>query len=295
MHFPEPVISMAIEPRTKADRDKLMEVLRRLSEEDPTFKTKTNEETGQLIISGMGELHLEIIKGRMLREFKLSAKVGKPEVAYRETITTPCSAEGKFVRQTGGRGQYGHVVINVLPGGKGSGIVIENEIKGGAVPREYVKAATEGIREACCSGPLAGYFMVDMKVVIKDGSYHEVDSSDLAFKCAGSIALKEAVRRGDPVLLEPIMDVEITTPPEYMGEIINDLNARRGRVRETETKSGAHIISAFIPLAEMFGYATAIRSLTKGRASYSMEPSTFEKIPKHREEQLLDYRSRDKG
>jgi len=289
MHFPEPVISMAIEPRTKADREKLGESLRRLAEEDPTFRTKTNEETGQLIISGMGELHLDIIKDRMLREFKVEAKVGKPEVAYRETITKACAGEGRFVRQTGGHGQYGHIILEAGPGGKGTGVVVESEIKGGAVPREYVRAATEGIMESCTSGPLGGYSMVDLKVVIKDGSYHEVDSSDMAFKIAGAMALKDALRRGAPVLLEPIMDVEVTTPAEFLGDVIGDLNARRGKIHEMESRPEAHIVRAFVPLAEMFGYATAIRSVTRGRASYSMEPSCFEKVPKQKEEQLLDW------
>ncbi|MCX6338305.1 MAG: elongation factor G [Candidatus Aureabacteria bacterium] len=288
MQFPEPVISMAIEPRTKADREKLTMSLRRLAEEDPTFKMKTNEETAQLIISGMGELHLDIIKDRLLREFKVSARVGAPEVAYRETITIPSSGEGKFIRQSGGRGQYGHVIIEIAPGEKGSGIVVENEITGGAIPREYVRAATAGIRDACYTGPLGGYSMVDMKIVIKDGSYHEVDSSDMAFQIAGSLSLKDAVRRGKPVLLEPIMDVEITTPSEYLGDVISDVNARRGKVREMESRVGTNIVRASVPLAELFGYATAIRSLTSGRASYSMEPRCFEKIPKHREEQLLN-------
>jgi elongation factor G len=289
MHFPEPVISMAIEPRTKADREKLGESLRRLSEEDPTFRTKTNEETGQLIISGMGELHLDIIKDRMLREFNVDAKVGKPEVAYRETITKPCAGEGKFIRQTGGHGQYGHIVLEAAPGEKGSGIVVESEIKGGAVPREYVRAATQGIEESCTSGPLGGYSMVDMKVVIKDGSYHEVDSSDMAFKVAGSMAIKDAMRHGNPVLLEPIMDVEVTTPAEFLGDVIGDINARRGKVREMESRPDSHIVRASVPLAEMFGYATAMRSLSRGRASYSMEPACFEKVPKQKEEKLLDW------
>jgi elongation factor G len=292
MQFPEPVIAMAIEPRTMADREKLLDVLRRLSEEDPTFKTKVDQETGQLIISGMGELHLEILKERMLREFKVPAKIGKPEVAYRETITTASSAEGRFIRQSGGRGQYGHVVIEVEPGEKKSGIIIEERVKSGVIPREFIKNAMEGIREACYSGPLAGYAMVDMKITITDGSHHEVDSSDIAFKTAGAIALKTAVRKGNPVLLEPIMDVEITTPGDYLGEIINDVNSRRGRIREMESRSGAHIVRAYIPLADMFGYATAIRSLTRGRASYSMEPFSFEKVPKHKEEKLLDWRRR---
>ena len=289
MHFPEPVISMAIEPRTKADREKLGESLRRLAEEDPTFKTRTNEETGQLIISGMGELHLEIIKDRMIREFKVEAKVGKPEVAYRETITNACSGEGKFIRQTGGHGQYGHIVLEAAPGEKGSGIVVESGIKGGVVPREYVRAATEGVEEACASGPLGGYSMVDMKIVIKDGSYHEVDSSDMAFKVAGAMAIKDAVRRGGAVLLEPIMDVEVTTPAEFLGDIIGDLSARRGKIREMESRPESRIVRASVPLAEMFGYATAMRSLTRGRAVYSMEPACFEKVPKQREEQLLDW------
>jgi elongation factor G len=292
MNFPDPVVSMAIEPRTKADREKLLDVLHKLSEEDPTFKVKTDEETGQLIIAGMGELHLEILKERMLEDFKVSAKVGKPEVAYRETVDNAGTGEGRFIKQTGGRGHYGHVLIDVAPGERGSGIVVEGAVKRGAVPAEYVRAASDGIRESAASGPLGGYEMVDMKITIRDGSYHEVDSTDMAFKYAGMMAFRNALQRCEPVLLEPVMDVEVTTPEEYLGEIINDVNARRGRIREMESRSGARIIRAFIPLADMFGYATAIRSLTKGRASYSMEPASFEKVPRQREEQLLDWRKR---
>lgn len=286
--FPEPVLSMAIEPNTKADRDKMATALQRLAEEDPTFRVTTNAETGQTIISGMGELHLDIIKDRMFREFNVQATAGRPQVAYRETCTQTAEGEGKFIRQSGGRGQYGHVVVRLEPAAKGSGVVVENKVVGGAIPKEYIPAAEAGILEAAQTGVLAGYPMVDIKVTIVDGSYHEVDSSELAFKLAGSFAFKDAARKAAPVLLEPIMDVEIITPEEYMGDVIGDINSRRGRVNQLETRAASTIVHATVPLAEMFGYATALRSLTKGRASYSMEPLNFERVPDNILAQLLD-------
>jgi elongation factor G len=286
--FPEPVISMAIEPNTKADRDKMSIALQRLAEEDPTFRVTTNPETGQTIISGMGELHLDIIKDRMFREFNVGANAGRPQVAYRETITRPARAEGKFIRQSGGRGQYGHAVIHIEPAPKASGLTIENNIVGGAIPKEFIPAVEEGIREAAQTGVLAGYPMVDLKVQILDGSYHEVDSSEIAFKMAGSFAFKEAARKASPILLEPIMDVEVITPEEHLGDVIGDLNSRRGRITHIEPRPTSTIIHAMVPLAEMFGYATALRSLTKGRASYSMEPASFEKVPDNILNQILD-------
>ncbi|HUI07455.1 MAG TPA: elongation factor G [Verrucomicrobiae bacterium] len=286
--FPEPVISMAIEPNTKADRDKMSAALQRLAEEDPTFRLTTNQETGQTIISGMGELHLDIIKDRMFREFNVGATAGRPQVAYRETITKPAEAEGKFIRQSGGRGQYGHAVITIAPGDKGSGIVVENEIVGGAIPKEYIPAVEDGIIEAAQTGVLGGYPMVDVKVEIIDGTYHEVDSSEIAFKMAGSFAFKEAARKAGAILLEPIMDVEAITPEEHMGDVVGDLNSRRGKISHIEPRSTSTIVHARVPLAEMFGYATALRSLTKGRASYSMEPAAFEKVPENVLAQILD-------
>src|SRR6266568_3620882 len=277
--FPEPVISMAVEPKTRADRDKMGEGLQRLAEEDPTFRCFTNEETGQLIIAGMGELHLEIIRDRLFREFKVDASAGAPQIAYRETITKPAEGEGKFIRQSGGRGQYGHAVIQVQPNEKGKGVEIENKIVGGAIPKEYIPAVRDGIEEAVAGGVLAGYPVVDVKVAIVDGTFHEVDSSELAFKMAGIFALKDAFKKAGPILLEPIMKVEVTTPDEYQGDLLGDINRRRGTITGIEAKSGQTILNAEVPLAEMFGYATAIRSLSKGRASYSMEPLAFEQVP----------------
>jgi len=294
--FPEPVISMAIEPNTKADRDKMAAALQRLAEEDPTFRLSTNQETGQTIISGMGELHLDIIKDRMFREFNVQAVAGKPQVAYRETITKSVTdVEGKFIRQSGGRGQYGHVVINMKPGEKGSGVVVENKIVGGTIPKEYIPAVEDGILDAAQTGVLGGYPMVDVHVEIVDGSFHEVDSSEIAFKLAGSFAFKEAARRAGAILLEPVMDVEVITPEEHMGDVIGDLNSRRGRIGHIEPRSNTTIIHAVVPLAQMFGYATALRSLTKGRASYSMEPLNFEKVPDNILEQILDTNARSGG
>ncbi len=276
--FPEPVISMAVEPKTKADRDKMSEGLQRLAEEDPTFRCFTNEETSQLIIAGMGELHLEIIIDRLKREFKVEANVGAPQIAYRETITGSAEGEGKFIRQSGGRGQYGHAVIK-LEANKGKGVEVNNKVVGGAIPREYIPAVINGIEEAIRSGVYAGYQVIDVKVDVIDGSFHEVDSNELAFKMAGIFALKDAFKKANPILLEPIMKVEVTTPDEYQGDLLGDVNRRRGVINGIDAKAGQTILNAQVPLAEMFGYATAIRSLSKGRASYSMEPLNFEQVP----------------
>jgi elongation factor G len=286
--FPEPVISMAVEPKTKADRDKMSEGLQRLAEEDPTFRCFTNEETGQLIIAGMGELHLEIIIDRLKREFKVEASVGAPQIAYRETITKPADGEGKFIRQSGGRGQYGHACIQIQPNEKGKGIEIENKIVGGAIPKEYIPAVIDGIEEAIRGGVYAGYQVIDLKAQIVDGTFHEVDSNELAFKMAGIFALKDAFKKAGPILLEPIMKVEVTTPDEYQGDLLGDINRRRGTIVGIDAKAGQTILNAHVPLAEMFGYATAIRSLSKGRASYSMEPFSFEQVPSSIEKAILD-------
>ena len=277
--FPEPVISMAVEPKTKADREKMGEGLQRLAEEDPTFRCFTNEETGQLIIAGMGELHLEIIRDRLFREFKVEANAGAPQIAYRETITKGADGEGKFIRQSGGRGQYGHACIKIEPNEKGKGIEVENKIVGGAIPKEYIPAVIDGIEEAIKGGVLAGYQMIDIKAQVVDGTFHEVDSNELAFKMAGIFAFKDAAKKAGMILLEPVMKVEVTTPIEYQGEIVGDISRRRGSIQNIDSKSGQVIVNAHVPLAEMFGYATAIRSLSKGRASYSMEPLTFEQVP----------------
>ncbi len=277
--FPEPVISMSIEPKTKADQEKMGNALARLAAEDPTFRVSTDEETGQTIIAGMGELHLEIIRDRMVREFKVEAEAGKPQIAYRETITKSSDGEGKFVRQTGGKGQYGHVVIKMDPAEKGKGIQVLNEIVGGVIPKEFIKPATEGIMEGSKNGTIAGYAVVDFTARIVDGSFHPVDSSEIAFKMAGIFAFKEAMKAAGPILLEPIMKVEVTVPEEYQGDIMGDINRRRGQVQGMEMREGACIIAALVPLETMFGYATDIRSLSKGRASYSMEPSHFDQVP----------------
>jgi elongation factor G len=288
MKFPEPVISVAIEPKTKADQDKLATALQKLSEEAPTFRVHTDEETGQTIIAGMGELHLEIIVDRMMREFKVDANIGRPQVAYRETIRKQVlKVEGKFVRQTGGRGQYGHVVINMYPQTPGGGFVFEDKIVGGVVPREYIGPAEQGMKEAMETGILAGYPMVDVRVELIDGSYHDVDSNEMAFKIAGSMAFKEAVRRADPVLLEPIMDVEVVTPIDYMGDVIGDLSSRRGKIGGMTQRGEAQVIGASVPLSEMFGYSTQLRSLTQGRAVYSMQFSRYEEVPKSKAEEII--------
>src|SRR5690349_6129960 len=286
--FPEPVISMAVEPKTRADRDKMSEGLQRLAEEDPTFRWFTNQETSQLIIAGMGELHLEIIIDRLKREFKVEANVGAPQIAYRETITKAAEGEGKFIRQSGGRGQYGHALITIQPNEKGKGVEIENKIVGGAIPKEYIPAVIDGIEEAIKGGVYAGYQMIDVKAQVTDGTFHEVDSNELAFKMAGIFAFKDAAKKAGMILLEPIMKVELTTPDEYQGDLIGDVTRRRGIILSIEAKSGQTIVNANVPLAEMFGYATAIRSLSKGRASYSMEPLTFEQVPNSILEKILD-------
>ncbi|HEV2327321.1 MAG TPA: elongation factor G [Verrucomicrobiae bacterium] len=286
--FPDPVISMAVEPKTQQDRDKMSEGLQRLAEEDPTFRCFTNEETGQLIIAGMGELHLEIIRDRLFREFKVEANAGAPQIAYRETILKPAEGEGKFIRQSGGRGQYGHALVKVQPNERGKGVEIENEIVGGAIPKEYIPAVIDGIEEAVKGGVYAGYQVIDIKVQVVDGTFHEVDSNELAFKMAGIFALKDAFKKANPILLEPIMKVEVTTPDEYQGDLLGDINRRRGIINGIEAKQGQTILNAQVPLAEMFGYATAIRSLSKGRASYSMEPLTFEQVPNSVLSSILD-------
>ena len=277
--FPEPVISMAVEPKTKQDRDKLSEGLQRLAEEDPTFRCFTNEETGQLIIAGMGELHLEIIIDRLKREFKVEANTGAPQIAYRETITKDAEGEGKFIRQSGGKGQYGHACIKVYPNEKGKGVEVVDEIVGGAIPKEFIPKVIDGIEEAIKGGVYAGYQVIDIKVEVVDGSFHEVDSNELAFRMAGIFALKDAFKKAGPILLEPLMKVECTTPDEYQGDLLGDINRRRGTIVSIEAKNGQTVLNAQVPLAEMFGYATAIRSLSKGRASYSMEPLTFAQVP----------------
>ena len=277
--FPEPVISMAVEPKTKQDRDKLSEGLQRLAEEDPTFRCFTNEETGQLIIAGMGELHLEIIVDRLKREFKVEANTGAPQIAYRETITKNAEGEGKFIRQSGGKGQYGHACIKVYPNEKGKGVEVVDEIVGGSIPKEFIPKVIDGIEEAIKGGVYAGYQVIDIKVEVVDGSFHEVDSNELAFRMAGIFALKDAFKKAGPILLEPLMKVECTTPDEYQGDLLGDINRRRGTIVSIEAKNGQTVLNAQVPLAEMFGYATAIRSLSKGRASYSMEPLTFAQVP----------------
>ncbi len=279
MHFPAPVISVAVEPKTKADEEKLTTALARLAEEDPTFKVRFDSETGQTIISGMGELHLEIIVDRMLREFKVEANVGRPQVAYKETIRQAAKGEGRYVRQTGGRGQYGHAVIELEPQERGSGFEFVDQVTGGTIPREYIRPVEAGIREAADGGVLAGYPLIDFRATLLDGSFHEVDSSEVAFKIAGSLAFKDAAARAKPVLLEPMMRVEVVTPDEYMGDVIGDLNARRGQIEGIESQGALRVIRTLVPLAEMFGYATALRSASQGRATYSMEPSHYEEIP----------------
>jgi len=287
MEFPEPVISMAIEPKSKADREKLSLALSSLSEEDPTFQVKTNEETGQTIISGMGELHLEILRDRMLREFKVEANVGKPQVSYKETITKPGKAENKFVKQSGGRGQYAHVVLEVTPNERGKGNEIINKIVGGVIPKEYITPTIKGIQEGLTTGVLAGYNLVDMKVSIVFGSFHEVDSSEMAFKICASMAVRAAARQCSPTILEPIMNIVVTTPEEYLGDIIGDLNRRRGKILGQDMQKKTLIISSEVPLSEMFGYSTQLRSLSSGRATYTMEPSHFEKVPVKIQEEIM--------
>ena len=291
--FPEPVISVSIEPRTRADQDKMGAALGRLAEEDPTFRLRTNEETGQTVIEGMGELHLEVIVDRMLREFRVDANVGRPQVAYKETITIPVKVEGRHVRQSGGRGQYGHAVVEFEPQERGQGYEFEDKIVGAAIPREYIGPVDAGIREAMLTGGEAGFPIVDIKARLVDGSFHEVDSSEMAFKIAGSLALKEAVRRGRPSILEPIMEVEVTTPDEFMGDVIGDLNARRGHIQGMEMRAGAQVVKAFVPLASMFGYATDLRSATQGRATYSMQFDHYAPLPSNLAQEMVAKARRD--
>jgi len=290
MEFPEPVIQVAVEPKTKAGQEKMAIALQKLAEEDPTFKVSTNQETGQTIIAGMGELHLEIIVDRLMREFKVEANVGNPQVAYKETIRKAVKSEGKFVRQSGGRGQYGHCIIEIEPLEPGSGYEFVNKIVGGAIPKEYIGPVDAGIQEAMNSGVLGGYPVLDVRVTLVDGSYHEVDSSEMAFKIAGSMAFKDGCRKADPVLLEPIMKVEVTVPEEYMGDVMGDINSRRGRIEGMEARNGVQIIRANVPLSEMFGYATVLRSRTQGRGTYSMQMSHYEEVPKSIQEKIVSER-----
>ena len=294
MNFPEPVIAVAIEPKTKVDQDKLTNGLVKLADEDPTFRVFTDPETAQTIISGMGELHLEIIVDRLRREFGVEANIGRPQVAYRETITRRAEkVEGKFVRQTGGRGQYGHVVINIEPGAPGTGFTFEDKVVGGVIPREYISSVEAGIRDSLDNGVIAGYPIIDVRVELVDGSYHEVDSNEMAFKIAGSMALKEGVRKAGPVLLEPIMDVEVVTPADYMGDIIGDLSSRRGRIGGMTERAGARVIGASVPLGEMFGYSTTLRSMSQGRAVYTMQFAQYEEVPKSKAEEIVAANGKD--
>ncbi|WP_265445592.1 elongation factor G [Acetivibrio straminisolvens] len=292
MNFPEPVIHVAIEPKTKAGQEKMAIALQKLAEEDPTFKTYTDQETGQTIIAGMGELHLDIIVDRLLREFKVEANVGNPQVAYKETIRKSVKSEGKYIRQSGGKGQYGHCWIEIEPKERGTGYEFVNKIVGGVIPKEYIAPIDAGIQSAMNNGVLAGYPVVDVKVTLYDGSYHEVDSSEMAFKVAGSMAFKDGMKKADPVLLEPIMKVVVTVPEEYMGDVMGDLNSRRGRIEGMEARMGTQVIHANVPLAEMFGYATALRSRTQGRGVFAMEISHFEEVPKNIQEQIVNGRAK---
>ena len=293
MEFPDPVIRVAIEPKTKAGQEKMGIALAKLAEEDPTFKTYTDEETGQTIIAGMGELHLEIIVDRLLREFKVEANVGSPQVAYKETIRRSADVDQKYARQSGGKGQYGHVKIIVEPNESGKGYEFINKIVGGAIPKEYIEPVNQGIQGAMQAGILAGYPVVDVKVTLYDGSYHEVDSSEMAFKIAGSMAFKEAMKKADPVLMEPIMQVDVLVPEEYMGDVIGDLNSRRGQIQGMEPRGGVQAISAAVPLSEMFGYATTLRSRTQGRGQYTMQPSHYTEVPKSIQEKIIDSRTKN--
>jgi elongation factor G len=287
--FPDPVIDVAVEPKTKADQDKLTAALQRLAEEDPTFRVRTNEETGQTIIAGMGELHLEIIVDRLLREFKVDANVGRPQVAYRETVRNAVHGiRGRFVRQSGGRGQYGDAVIDMEPNGQGAGYEFINKIVGGSIPREYIPSIDAGIKEAMEAGVLAGFPVVDIKITLVDGSYHDVDSSEMAFKVAGSMAFKEASKRAKPVLLEPVMAVEVVTPEEYMGDVIGNINSRRGQIEGMEPRGNAQVIRAKVPLAEMFGYATDVRTMSQGRATYTMQFLHYAEVPNSIAEKLTE-------
>ncbi|MEL6319648.1 MAG: elongation factor G, partial [Cyanobacteria bacterium J06626_14] len=292
LYIPEPVISVAVEPKTKQDMEKLSKALQSLSEEDPTFRVAIDPETNQTVIAGMGELHLEILVDRMLREFKVEANIGAPQVAYRETVRKPIRAEGKFVRQSGGKGQYGHVVIDLEPAEPGSGFEFVSKIVGGTIPKEYVSPAESGMKEACESGILAGYPVIDLKVTLVDGSYHDVDSSEMAFKIAGSMAIKDAVMKASPVLLEPMMKVEVEVPDDFLGDVMGDLNSRRGHIEGMGSDDGLSKIMAQVPLAEMFGYATDIRSKTQGRGIFSMEFSKYDEVPRNVADMII---SKSKG
>jgi elongation factor G len=288
MRFPEPVISVAIEPKTKADEDKLSESMRKLMDEDPTFRVSVNDDTGQTIIEGMGELHLEIITDWLLREFKVKANVGRPQVAYKEAITKSVQAEGRFVRQTGGRGQYGHVVIHLEPTPRGTGYVFENRIIGGVIPKEFIPAVSEGIRQAMNNGFLAGYPLIDIKVTLIDGSYHPVDSSEMSFRVAGSMALQDGLKKAGVVLLEPMMKVDVVVPEEYLGDVLGDLNARRAQIGGINPRNDAQVVSSTVPLSEMFGYATDLRSKTQGRAVYTMEFGHYHEVSEVESQQILE-------
>ena len=288
--FPEPVISMAVEPKTKADQEKLALALGRLSEEDPTFMVKTDEETGQTIISGMGELHLEIIVDRLKREFKVEANTGAPQIAYRETITAGAAGDGKLVKQSGGRGQYGHVRLEMKPNEKGKGLTIENKVVGGEIPKEYMNAVFKGVQESMTNGIIAGYPVIDVHVDILGGSYHDVDSNENAFTMAAIFAMKDGFKKAKAILLEPIMAVEVSTPDDYQGDVMGDLNRRRGQIQNMETKGKLAVIHANVPLKEMFGYSTDVRTISSGRASYSMTPSHFEQVPNNIVEQIVSER-----
>jgi elongation factor G len=287
MNFPEPVIEVKIEPKTKADQDKMGIALQRLAEEDPTFRVKTDQESGETLIAGMGELHLDVIVDRMVREFRVAANIGRPQVSYRETIRRPAEGVGRFIRQTGGKGQYGHVVLNLEPNSKGAGYEYVDKIVGGTIPREYMRAVQQGIIETLETGVYAGYPMVDVKATVFDGSYHEVDSSEMAFKIAASMAVKDAVEKASPVVLEPVMAVEVTMPEQFMGDVIGDLNSRRGQVEGMDSRGTTQVVRAFVPLAQMFGYATDLRSMTQGRASYSMELSHYAEVPGNLAQELV--------
>ena len=287
MTFPDPVISVSVEPKTRSDQDKMGNALSRLAEEDPTFRMHTDEDTGQTVIEGMGELHLEVIVDRMMREFRVEANVGRPQVAYKETITVPVKAEGRHVRQSGGKGQYGHCVVEFSPQERGKGYEFVDKIVGGAIPREYINPIDQGIRESMLTGGQAGFPVVDLKATLVDGSYHDVDSSEMAFKIAGSLALKDAIKRGRSAILEPIMAVEVVTPDEFMGDVIGDLNSRRGQIQGMEMRSGAQVVRANVPLAQMFGYATDLRSATQGRATYSMQFDHYAPLPTTLMEELV--------
>jgi elongation factor G len=292
LYIPEPVISVAVEPRTKQDMEKLSKALQSLSEEDPTFRVSINPETNQTVIAGMGELHLDILVNRMLREFKVEANIGAPQVAYRETVLKSSKAEGKFIRQSGGKGQFGHVVIELEPSEEGSGFEFISKIVGGVIPKEFIGPAEQGMKEACESGILAGYPLIDVKVTLVDGSYHDVDSSEMAFKIAGSMAVKEAVMKASPVLLEPVMKLEVEAPEDFLGDVMGDLNSRRGHIEGMGSEEGVTTVTAKVPLAQMFGYATDIRSKTQGRGSFSMEFSQYEEVPRNVAEAII---ARNKG